>query len=211
MEPGGNLGVAKMVAFALGLASTGCGGKPQDSPAANEVTSTVPSVAAGSLTLGFAQKGVNAPVVFPNQITLVMSNLGNAGNACQSLDLTGNVASLETLVVILGSGTDPRDVVTPGTYTKGDRLGAVIVSADATCAMRDDGASAATVKVDEVTSTSITGSFDLTFPDGHLSGSFDAPFCEREAGADMGPPDGGPACHVYPSCGANAGAMVCIR
>jgi hypothetical protein len=46
-----------------------------------------------------------------------------------------------------------------------------------------DQATSGSITVSSATPGEVSGSFDLTFPDGHLTGTFDAPICDVDAAA----------------------------
>jgi hypothetical protein len=158
-----------------------------------------------------AAKGINAPVTFPNQITVTMFNVANAAAACPLMTTTNSrVSQLVTLVILLGSVTEPTDVVAPGTYVQGDRLHAILLFNDGACDTSDGpSATSGTVGVDSVTGTSVDGRFDLTFPVGQLTGTFSAPLCGEEEGGSAE----ATGCVVYPACSAaeSAGSATCLR
>ena len=71
----------------------------------------------------------------------------------------------------------------PGTYTLGTTQNVEILvsyaASDANCNETvDEQATGASVTLDTVNTTTVTGTFDVTFPNGdHLTGQFDAPVC----------------------------------
>ena len=93
-----------------------------------------------------------------------------------------------------GSGTP----VGPGTYTltgsaqTGMAIGALFQSGS-TCQSTTLGeATGGTIVVSTVTSTTATGTFDLTFSGGSLTGSFSAPLCDFNTTGGSG--DAGAVC-----------------
>jgi len=86
---------------------------------------------------------------------------------------------LEIELIADGIATAPGS----GTYTLGTTedvlLIATYAASDANCnAAVTEEASAGSVTMDTANATTVTGTFDLTFPNGdHLTGQFDAPVC----------------------------------
>lgn len=187
------------------------------------MTSTVPSFGSSPHPMVFAEKAVNGPEVRPNQITVGLANLGNVPDVCGLVESSSenvsseNVSNVAEIVVILGSETDPADVVGTGSYTLGDRLEVVLLVYDATCNTSGGAAVAATVNITKITDTAVAGSFDLTFPAGQITGTFDAPLCnppvEPDASSAALDTDAGSACVTYPSCSAvtGSGSGVCLQ
>ncbi len=98
---------------------------------------------------------------------------------------------------------NPLENVAPGTYDLALAVGNATTSFGAsfgtltsTCALGGQGflqeASAGTVTFTQLSSTQVTGYFDITFgpvgnPSGSLSGSFDVPICDPAAAASQSP------------------------
>jgi hypothetical protein len=207
-----------VLAIHLTLACTSCDGSTGGAtrPSTASVTSTVPSFVSSPHPLVVAEKGVNGPFVFPNQITVGLANLGNVPDVCGFVASSSpNVSNVTQIVLIFGSETDPADVVGTGSYTMGDRLGVVLVVYDATCNSSGGAAVAATADITKITDTAIAGSFDLTFAAGQITGSFDAPLCNPPMEPDASSPapdtDASSACVAYPSCSAVTGSGGPVR
>jgi hypothetical protein len=205
------------LAIHLTLACTSCDGSAGGSPPTGgaSVTGTVPSFVSSPHPMVVAEKGVNGPFVRPNQITVGLANLGNVPDVCGFVASSSpNVSNAAQIVLILGSETDPADVVGPGSYATGDRLGVVLLVYDAACNSSGGAAMTATVDITKITDTAIAGSFDLTFAAGQITGTFDAPLCNPPVEPDASSPapdtDASSACVTYPACSA-AGSGVCLQ
>jgi hypothetical protein len=118
--------------------------------------------------------------------------LANAANVCSLLQNHAAVSGLSLLIVNMGGDAAPA-AVAPGSYgiTNGapakDTNGNVLVvlatynAVDSSChptyAATASDASAGTITIDSVSPT-VSGGFDLTFPNGdHLTGSFASEVC----------------------------------
>jgi hypothetical protein len=97
----------------------------------------------------------------------------------------GNIklASVDDLALLVASETGP---VGPGTYTVGTKTSAAqatFESTDASCNQTDAQATGGTIVISSVSGSSVSGTYDVTFPSGPLSGSFQTSFCtEPDAG-----------------------------
>lgn len=114
-----------------------------------------------------------------NELRVVISS---QGQICSATPVRANT----TLFMIDALGGD--DTFKTGTYTQTmeDKPGQVDVAVsrfDDACGTQgsDYGAESATVHITSVTDTSVAGTFDVTFTNGHgtLQGSFDVPRCDR--------------------------------
>ncbi len=190
-----------------------CGGSTGTRSGNAALSSTVPSIASNPSATAIAGKGIDSPEEFPNQITVDVANVDNVPDICAFAGSNGTISNLSRIVFVLGSRTDPADVVSTGTLLLGDRLGAVILANDAGCNTTDAGAMAGTVDITHVGTASIAGRFDLTFPSGNVTGSFDAPMCNSPASPDPTATDAGDVCVTFPSCGPTTASerTICLR
>jgi hypothetical protein len=161
----------------------------------NGVSLTAAASIAGVGSGGKLDGGVTDQVLVVEVMSVSASGLcaalmGNTGSA---------VASSTVLGMMVGSGSGTP--VGPGTYTltgsaeTGMAL-AVLLQSDSTCKSTEVGeATGGTIVVSSVTSTTATGTFNLTFSGGSLTGSFSAPLCgfDTTTGTGAGG-DAGPAC-----------------
>lgn len=94
------------------------------------------------------------------------------GGACSGMQANGNALNL--LV-------DPGDGNTLGPATfdlKSLHAAAAFTRLDDACVPSESGAATGgTITIDAVSSSSIRGSYDVTFRDGAIHGTFDVPFC----------------------------------
>jgi hypothetical protein len=144
-----------------------------------------------------------APEVDSWDVTLAGEPLTCGPNG--GMSMTGPIQFLSLRVInALWGGSAP--LVAPGTYViptglTGPTAGsdgvvryavAGYVSGSSACGSSTDQATGGTVTITTLSSTHVVGSYDLTFPDGSLKGSFDAPGCDAslfdlDAGPDCGP------------------------
>lgn len=134
----------------------------------------------------------------PNQVSLVVTSLrGTDSCAAVQMSAGGSVASVFQLVVTLDPSQDTQTLA-PGTYDLGDRWQASYRLADALCASAGEGAAIqGSLEIDSV-DTSVRGIVDVTFPQGRVIASFDAPFCGGSAVPNV-------ACTQVPSCAVGQG------
>jgi hypothetical protein len=127
-------------------------------------------------------------------VTIVITDYAGA---CAT---AGAYAGGTTLVLTI---TRQGAAVVPGTYGAdgggGEQVSAALQRTDAQCHLGAvDTMSSGSVTLDSVSATEVAGSFQLTFPDGSLSGSFHAAPCGADAGTFVGAVDA--------SAGLDAGA-----
>jgi hypothetical protein len=141
----------------------------------------------------FAAKGIDDPT-YPEQVTIILADLPNLCSFLQTATAANErKANLFDLLIVLGGATDLA--VTSGTYS----VSALSVNAqyaigDAACQQSSAVATAGTVTITSV-GASVIGKFDLTFATDHVTGNFDAPFCNIPARSpDAGSGDGGLVC-----------------
>ncbi len=130
--------------------------------------------------------GTYAGVIITN-VSNVCSLFQSAANPSASGPDPGN--STQLTLNVLSSNSTP---VAPGTYSvsqpnaNGVFVNAAFAATDSTCAVEASSASASsgTVQIVTVSSTMVTGTFDVTFPSGdHLTGQFAAPVCNFDLNA----------------------------
>jgi hypothetical protein len=141
----------------------------------------------------FAAKGVDDPT-YPERVTIILADLPNLCSFLQTATAANETkADLFDLLIVLGGSTNLA--VTAGTYS----VSALSVNAqyaigDAACQQSGAEATAGTVTITSV-GASVIGTFDLTLATDHVTGNFDAPFCNVPArSADPGSGDGGLVC-----------------
>jgi hypothetical protein len=104
------------------------------------------------------------------------------------------LANLEALELDVASESGPVD---PGTYTikasSSSLTAASFSSTNGTCQSSDSQATAGTITIASLDASGITGSYNLTFPSGPVSGSFTAGFCSI-------PDAGSSATDAAPNC-----------
>jgi hypothetical protein len=165
----------------------------------NGVSLTVAGSLALTGTLALQDGGVAQTLV----VGLSSADLSSFCAAAQMYSNT-DIASTTTLTVgALVLGSTP---VGPGTYTIDSDAGTstgegALSQTNATCQDTvHDQATSGTVTITSASSTNVTGTYDLTFAGGSMSGSFSAGVCpitignNGDAGADGGAGDGGPNC-----------------
>jgi hypothetical protein len=113
----------------------------------------------------------------------------NIAGTCALLQRHGNPKNAQALTMeVVGTGTS----IAPGTYAVGGQTtpfaSAAFDAQDATCtSTTNEQATSGSVVLTAVSSASIDGSFDLTFPGGdHLTGSFTAPVCKYDLTSTSG-------------------------
>lgn len=94
-----------------------------------------------------------------------------------------SIANTKGVRLDLTSGSVPPLTIGAGTYTIGEMnaakayFAAFFFVSDASCTEARTKATAGTVTIAGITSSAISGTFDLTFPSGSLKGSFGASLC----------------------------------
>lgn len=178
---------------------------------ATACSSQQPAQASGSATVHGSLGGRTMDVAYavatrigdPNGHQMIVV-IGNDPQMCAILqtdfnDPTVRQAGLFQIGLVLGRA-GATAVVGPGTYTETgnpNELVAAYGSYDAACVASG---STAMTGTETVTLTSVgaayVGTFDVTFPGGEVSGSFDAPLCDLTPtdGDASVTPDGGVTC-----------------
>ncbi len=109
-------------------------------------------------------------------------------------DVTNSRLPKSSAVLSIQMVSNGGVVTAPGTFSFPNASGANFLGAsfsayDATCVPTPTDATAGTVSVTAVSASQMTGTFDLTFGNDHLSGSFNAAYC-----ATLGQGNGSPTC-----------------
>jgi hypothetical protein len=189
----------------FGVAWLGCGGSTVGGsapPGSGQATvkSSIPTVAPQYSGSAFAWvvHGRGAGV----QVNIAVYNLSGVADVC-GLMVNSNVtpARSHLLTLLLGDALQP---LVPGHYSVGEMSNMVngeYYDEDDHCtASPATSATSGTINLTRADS-SFEGTFDLTFPTGHMVGSFDAPSCDDPT-RYAGPADAAAACVSYPACGA---------
>lgn len=185
------VGVGLFLAIGVVGGAPACGGKVASGGGLVTVSGTV---AGSSIPTTDA-----VAILSPMQSNTVVAEvaLTNVADTCGVIEReqSGGPEPSSTTVLVLavtGSGTS----VAPGTYPiAGSAVFAEFATTDAQCrSVLNDQATSGSITFSAVNPNEITGSFDVTFPDGHAAGSFTAPICAVTNGMGMG-------MSTKPSCG----------
>ena len=162
----------------LGFAAAACGGSTSSTTGgSSEVSGTAggaPALATDSIALFGTQSVGAVPVAYAGAI------LTNLNGTCGVLQRKGNPASA-TAITVLVATRNPS--VALGTYPIGNIAGTnaeVGYSAEsATCMTTvNEKATGGTITITHADGTTVSGSFDATFPSGdHLTGNFSSAVC----------------------------------
>ncbi len=151
-------------------------------------TSATGTVGGASLN---AQDAVFANLQTPSTSGTVLAVTSFTG-ACD--DVTNSRLPKSSAVLSIQMVSNGGTVTAPGTFsfpnaTGANFLGASFAAYDATCTATRTDATSGSVSVTAVSASQMTGTFELTFGNDHLSGSFNASYC-----ATLGQGNGSPAC-----------------
>lgn len=132
-----------------------------------------------------AAQGIDDPA-YPNQISIILSNVEDlCGFLKEAADTPGlTKANLLDLALVLGATSATGSPVVAGTYSPNDNPGddayaltAGYNSLDANCMGNTGEATTGSVTLTSIGAV-YSGTFDLMFGTDHVTGTFDAPFCE---------------------------------
>jgi hypothetical protein len=158
-----------------------CGGATDPLNGGGGGTSTVTGTAGGQTVANTDTVGLAGTSV-QNGATFAYAGVAmtNVPGTCAVVQRHGNPRSAISLALII---IEPGTAVSPGTYAIGGSSAGTVEasfsSEDANCqSVVSKNANAGTIVLDTVTSTLVTGSFDLTFSGtDHVTGNFSAPVC----------------------------------
>lgn len=168
------------------------------------MASTVPTLGPTISVTAHAAKGVQG-AGSGDQISVELVNLSQVPDICALAASNQSPASSFDLLLLLGT---PAQTVSPGQYAVGTTLAAAYLTDDASCqATTPVWATTGTVNLMRA-DMSFAGSFDVTFPTGHMAGSFEAPLCSPPGNGTM-VGDGGTTCVQYPACAVGQDAGPC--
>lgn len=140
-----------------------------------------------------SSSGTPSPLPRTSSLVIVVTSVADGCASAPAL----RAGSTTVEVSITRQGGEP---IPSGTYDadggaqQGVTVTALVQRTDAACRLASfEASTAGTLSLEVVEPSHVSGSFSLTFPDGSVAGSFEAPFCQAgaEAGA-IGPRDAAP-------------------
>lgn len=179
-----------------GSSSSGSGGS------AGAPSATVDGAVAGyTLSPAYAVAAANvADPGSPSQITVLISTFDDYCSVLQASvanHVTTEKANVLELALVLGEAGGDAGAVTPGTYTASggpDQLQGVFHVWDANCMSGADMLTGGSVTLTTAGAV-YSGTFDLMFGAGPVTGTFAAPLCDTSMSGDGGTTgDGGVVC-----------------
>jgi len=180
----------------MGAVMAACGGGSSGGSSPGGSTGGTGPTGGSSTQIGFVLPATTCSGISLAGVAVFVATNQSISNACtQVSNACVKYANLDGVALIVANytSTGTAAAVTPGTYsisttpsTSGTMAFATLVETDASCnSDAPSGTASGTITLTSVTSTTVTGSYDITLGSQNLTGTIDATLCTTTFPGDV--------------------------